>query len=150
MDNDHDRVVRYVAATRFPFPDQTDWPSDYVTITNTSEQKRGIATTCGVRYPDIVVVNGDGEICEIGEVETEVGAHLLAKWSLYSYACRRNSATGVGQFFVYVLAGMEGRTQQLLEENHISYAGVRNYVIDLDGRIRIIPIVTLGDPKDHR
>ena len=40
--------------------------------------------------------------------------------------------------------------RSLLEQHGISYAGVRTWDVDEEGRIRISPVVTTGDPKDHR
>lgn len=66
-----ERVIRIIAATRFPFVDQTDWPDDYVTITNETEKRQGIDSPEGVVYPSIVIVDGEDRIREVGEVETE-------------------------------------------------------------------------------
>jgi hypothetical protein len=45
------RVIRIIAATRFPFVDQTDWGEDYVTITNDSGRRvRGVSGPFG-DYP---------------------------------------------------------------------------------------------------
>ena len=38
----HDRVVRFIAKYRFPFPGQTDWPADNVTLTNETSRQHGI------------------------------------------------------------------------------------------------------------
>ncbi len=57
---DHDRAVRYIAASRFPFPAQLDWPPDYVTLTNQSARRRGVPGRGGTDYPDIVVIDGTG------------------------------------------------------------------------------------------
>jgi hypothetical protein len=35
------RVIRIIAATRFPFVDQKDWGPDYVTITNDDARGSG-------------------------------------------------------------------------------------------------------------
>jgi len=34
----HDRVVRFIAKHRFPFPGQTDWPADNLTLTATNQK----------------------------------------------------------------------------------------------------------------
>ena len=36
------RIIRIIAATRFPFVDQTDWGEGYVTIVNDEVKRRGI------------------------------------------------------------------------------------------------------------
>jgi hypothetical protein len=78
-----DRVIRIIAATRFPFVDQTDWGEDYVTITNEGGKKiRGISGPMGYVYPSIVITKGNTDIQEIGEVETEdtVTEVQVPKW----------------------------------------------------------------------
>ena len=145
---DHDRVVRFVAATRFPFPGQTDWPPDNVTLTNETERRRSISTPDGPHYPDIVVVSSAGEVREVAEVETAVGPEIARLWAQASAASDTRTKTGVRHFFVYVPAGLEADARRLLEEGGISYAGLRAYEVD-GPRIRIRPVVTLGDPKDH-
>ena len=146
---DHDRVVRFIAASRFPFPGQTDWPADNVTITNETERRRGVPTPGGVHYPDIVVTADDGAIREVAEVETDVTPAHARVWALGSAASDAMTRTGVRHFFVYVPAGREQEALALLDANRISYAGVRTWEVDADGRIRIVPVVTTGDPKDH-
>jgi hypothetical protein len=145
---DHDRVVRFVAATRFPFPGQTDWPPDNVTLTNETERRRAISTPAGPHYPDILVVSTAGEIREVAEVETGVGPEIARVWAWSSAASDTRTKTGVRHFFVYVPAGLEAEARRLLEEGRISYAGLRAYAVD-GPRIHIRPVVTLGDPKDH-
>jgi hypothetical protein len=43
----HDRVVRFIAKYRFPFPGQTDWPADNITLTNETTRQHGIVTPEG-------------------------------------------------------------------------------------------------------
>lgn len=147
---DHDRAVRFIAANRFPFPDQTDWPPDYVTITHESESRRGIPTQDGVHYPDIVIVDANDDIREVGEVETEVREDHVRHWRIGSEASDNKTSTGVKHFFVYVPAGQETRAEQLLREHGISFCGVRTWSIDDTGNVTIHPIVTEGEMKDHR
>lgn len=147
---DHDRAVRYIAANRFPFPDQTDWPDDYVTITNESEERRGIPTSNGTHYPDIIIVDGNDEIREVGEVETEVSADHVYHWRIGSEASDDKTTSGVRHFFVYVPPGEEKRAEQLLIDNDISYSGVRTWNVDAEGNVTIHPVSTRGDMKDHR
>ena len=148
--SDHDRTVRFIAASRFPFPGQTDWPPDNITLTNESERQRGIATPEGTHYPDIVIVSEAGALREIGEVETEVGEAQAKVWAWSSAASDNGTKTGVKHFFVYVPPGLEQRAVDLLNKHKISHAGVRTWSVDSDGRIHIKPIVTSGDPKDHQ
>jgi hypothetical protein len=149
VESAHDRVVRFVAARRFPFPGQTDWPADNVTLTNAGERRRGIATPAGTRYPDIVVVSTAGDVREVAEVETEVTPAVAEAWAWSSAAADTRTRTGVRHFFVYVPAGREAEARQLLESRGISYAGLRTWAVDAAGAIHIVPIVTPGDPKDH-
>jgi hypothetical protein len=151
-DDLHNRVVRHVAATRFPFPDQTDWPETFVTVTNESTRQRGIPSPGGTMvYPDIVIVDSTNESeSEIGEVEVEVNDDLVARWRLGAEASRVHPVSGARHFFVYVPAGQEERARDLLEHAGVPYGGVRAWVVADDGNIRIVPFVTPVDQKDHR
>jgi hypothetical protein len=145
----HDDVVRFVAAHRFPFPGQTDWPADNVTLTNAGERRRGIMTPAGMHYPDIVVVSAAGDVREVAEVETEVTPEAAEAWAWGSAASDTKTRSGVRHFFVYVPAGCEAEARRLLEARRISFAGLRTWAVDGTGAIRIVPILTPGDPKDH-
>jgi hypothetical protein len=148
---DHDRAVRFIAASRFPFPGQTDWPADNVTLTNETERKRGIETPSGTHFPDIVIVggNGAGAIREVAEVETTVGEAEARIWALSSAASDNKTKTGVKHFFVYVPPGLEQQALELLQQHAISHAGLRTWRVDAAGRVHVVPIVTTGDAKDH-
>jgi hypothetical protein len=146
---DHDRVVRFIAKSRFPFPGQTDWPADNVTLTNETTRQRGIPTPEGVHYPDIVVLSGTGDLREVAEVETDLGDATAKVWAWGSAASDTKTKTGVRHFFVYVPAGRGEEAQQLLERHRISFAGLRTWHIDAEGRIHVTPVLTPGDPKDH-
>jgi hypothetical protein len=148
--HDHDRAVRFIAASRFPFPGQTDWPLDNLTLTNETERKQGIAGPAGTHYPDIVIVSKAGQIREVAEIEIEVGPARARIWAASSAASDNGTKTGVKHFFVYVPPGEEQNAIALLDGNQISYAGVRTWSVDAAGRIRIVPVVTTGDPKDHQ
>jgi hypothetical protein len=149
-DDPHDAVVAHVARTRFPFPDQTKWPADYVTLTNVPEQRRGIPFGEGEHYPDIVIVDGRGHPREIGEVEMLVDAAAVARLRAGSEAADDHTPTGVRHFFLYVPNGLESAAQALLETNGISYAGVRGFSVGADGAITVTPFVTTGDAYDHQ
>ena len=145
-----DRVIRIIAATRFPFVDQTDWGEDYVTITNEGDKKiRGISGPMGYVYPSIVITKVNTDIQEIGEVETEdtVAEVQVPKWRLIS------EKTGMGRrvkkFFLYVPEGKEETALNLLEENGIEYDGLRTWAVK-DGSLVITPIKTHDTVKDHR
>lgn len=143
------RVIQIIAATRFPFVDQEDWPDDYVTITNESEKRWGIEAPWGTVYPSIVILDGEERIREVGEVETEdtVTQEQVPKWRLLS------ERTGMGRrtkkFFLYVPEGKEAKAERLLEENQIAYAGLRTWAIK-EGSLVVTPIKTPDEPKDHR
>ena len=147
---EHDLAVRSIAANRFPFPDQQDWPADYVTLTNQSVQRRGVPGPQGTEYPDIVVIDGRGEIREIGEIEVDVAEEYAGRWARASAACDHKTTSGVQHFFVYVPPGSEAEAMRLLDAHEISHAGVRTWALADDGTVIIDPIVTRGDPKDHR
>jgi len=145
----HDRVVRFVAKYRFPFPGQSDWPADNLTLTNETTPRRGIPTPEGIHYPDIVVVTGAGELREVAEVETELTEETARVWAWGSAAADTKTKSGVRHFFAYVPLGLGEEALQLLERHRISHAGLRTWHIDTDGRIHIVPVVTTGDAKDH-
>jgi hypothetical protein len=146
---DHDRVVRYVARKRFPFPGQSDWPADNVTLTNETTRQRGISTPEGTHYPDIVVIARGGALREVAEVETELTGDTAKVWGWGSAAADTKTKTGVRHFFVYVPHGLGGAAQELLERHRISHAGLRTWRIDPAGQIHIVPVITTGDAKDH-
>jgi hypothetical protein len=144
----HDQVVRFVAANRFPFPGQKNWPADSVTLTNETEKRKGFQTPSGFHYPDIIVVGQSGDIREVAEVEIEVGDHLGAKWAMSSAASNYRAKTGMKNFFVYVPQGQEAAARKLLGTKSISYSGLRAYTVDPASSIHIIPIIT-SDQKEH-
>ena len=150
QDSDHDLAVRMIAASRFPFPGQVDWPADYVTLTNQSVHRRGVAGPHGIEYPDIVVIDGKGDIREIGEIEVKIDESCVGRWSRASAACDNKTTSGVRHFFVYAPPGQESDALHLLEEHGISFAGVRTWAIAEDASLQLVPILTPGDPKDHR
>ena len=150
MASEHDRVAAHVAATRFPFPGQPDWPADYRTVVNVPEPRQVIPGPDGPLCPDIVVLDGTGRVREVGEVETEVDPARVERWRAGSLAADERTETGVRHFFVYVPAGLEAAARALLDGNGVSYAGLRAYRVEPDGGIAIVPVVTPGGPKDHR
>jgi len=144
------RVIRIIAATRFPFVDQTDWGDDYITITNDSGRRiRGVSGPSGYVYPSIVITRANTDIQEIGEVEGEdtVTEAQVEKWRLLS----DSAAVGrrVKKFFLYVPEGKEEDALRLLEDNGIEYDGLRTWAVR-DGRLVITPIKTHDTPEDHR
>jgi len=145
-----DRVIRIIAATRFPFVDQTTWGEDYVTITNEGGKKNwGIMSPEGPVYPSIVITKANTYIQELGEVETEdtVTEFQVPKWRLLS----ESAAIGrkVRKFFLYVPEGKEDIALSLLEGNKIEYDGLRTWAVK-DGELVITPIKTHDSPSDHR
>lgn len=144
-----ERVIRIIAASRFPFVDQKDWPDDYVTITNERTKRRSIDSPTGKVYPSIVIVDGEDRVRELGEVEDEdtVTEDRVLRWKLLS------EKTGMGRrtkkFFLYVPEGKEKEAERLLETNQISYAGLRTWAVK-GGNLVITPVKTPDEPKDHR
>jgi hypothetical protein len=149
MTDMHDRVVEHIAATRFPFPDQTDWPADYQTLTNAGGHNCPVVADGVTYYPDIVILDGANQVAELGDVEIDLRPERATRWSALSQLCKRSS-TGARSFFVYVPAGLDARARELLETHGVSYTGVRSYAFDADGHVSVTPIVTPGDAKDHR
>ncbi|WP_119269696.1 hypothetical protein [Taklimakanibacter deserti] len=146
----HDSVVLHIARTRFPFHDQKDWPADYVTLTNVERPTRSIPFEGAEHFPDIVIVNTKGEVREIGEIEEALDEAKVAIWRTCSLAADNLTETGNRHFFLYVPQGLEDKAVALLDRHAISFAGVRGYVRDPSGAVRITPHVTRGDSKDHR
>jgi hypothetical protein len=146
----HDAVVLHIARTRFPFPDQKDWPADYVTLTNVERRTRSIPFEATEHFPDIVIVNSKGEVREIGEVVEMLDEAKAAIWKACSSAADNLTETGNRHFFLYVPEGREDEAVALLDRHAISFAGVRGYARDSSGAVRITPHVTRGDSKDHR
>ena len=145
-----DRVIRIIAATRFPFVDQMDWGEDYVTITNDGGRRlRGIMGPDGPVYPGIVITRANTDIQEVGEVETEdtVNEARVPEWRLMSETVGAGRRTR--KFFLYVPEGLEGEAERLLEENGVEYAGLRTWAVR-DGGLVVTPVKTPNDPKDHR
>lgn len=146
----HDLVVNYIAKYRFPFPGQTTWPEGYVTTTNVPEAQAAIPTPAGDHYPDIVITDRTGRVRELGEVEMNIGPQALPYLKAGSELTDNDTPTHVKHFFVYVPAGQEEVAQKLLEDNAISYAGVRGFTVNADGTVKVVPSVTKGDPYDHQ
>jgi hypothetical protein len=149
MQDTHDRVVAEIAATRYPFPDQTDWPAEYQTLTNAPERRHAVQAAGVVYFPDIVILDGHDNVAELGEVEVDLDPSHATRWSALAQLCKPSS-TGARSFFVYVPVGLEARARELLEADGVSFAGVRSYALGADGSITITPVVTPGDSKDHR
>lgn len=149
-ENVHDAVVNYIARTRFPFPGQKTWASDYRTLTNAPARKHGIQTPTGELFPDIVILDGTGRVRELGEVEMNVSDVSAATLKAASEIADTDTPTKVRHFFLYVPVGQEAAAQTLLETNGVSYAGLRGFQANGDGQIRIIPFVTPGNSYDHQ
>lgn len=101
--DEEQRVIEFVAANRFPFPGQTDWPEGYRTVSNGNARNAAIDTPDGGRHwPDIVILDADGVPCRLGEVDAAVDAAAIARWQLCSQASDTINETGVRNLFVYV------------------------------------------------
>jgi hypothetical protein len=143
------RIIRIIAATRFPFVDQEDWGEGYITIVNDEIKRKGIETGTEIVYPSIVITLADGRIQEIGEVEFEDGISVanVPRWRLFS------ESAGKGRFvkklFLYVPEGVEEKAVKLLENNNIEFSGVRTYAVK-NGTLVITPIKSNDGPHDHR
>ncbi len=142
------RVIRIIAATRFPFVDQEDWGEGYVTIVNDEVKRRGIDTEEAPVYPSIVICRPDGRIQELADVALakEVKPASVKRWRILSDAAHIGEKEK--KFFLYVPPGSEEKAIKLLEDNKISYAGVRVYSIK-DRILSVIPIKTPDQEYDH-
>jgi hypothetical protein len=143
------RIVRIIAATRFPFVDQEDWGEGYVTVVNDEVKRRGIETGTEIVYPSIVILRADGGIQEIGEVEFDEGVTVanVPKWRLFSDTASKGRF--VKKFFLYVPEGSEEKAVKLLENNNIEFSGVRTFAVK-NGNLVITPIKSNDGPHDHR
>lgn len=147
----HDDVVRAIAVLRFPFPDQTDWPNSYRTLTNVDGQQRGVSANGNVMYPDIVIVDARTDaVVEIGEVEVEIDETMVVKWRLYASNTKVHSESGAPHFFIYVPEGLENSALDALMRYAVPYGGLRTFAFDDVGQLRVTPVTTTVDPKDHR
>jgi hypothetical protein len=143
-----DRIARIISATRFPFVDQITWDEERKTLVNTRKEKPfPINGSKGEVYPSVVVLNPDGSVREIGEVEMEVKPDLIEKWKLLS------EKTSMGErfkkLFIYVPVGEGEKARKLLEDNKIEFAGLREWIIE-DGSLTTRPVVTPDMEYDHR
>ena len=143
-----DRIARIISATRFPFIDQITWDEERKTLVNTRKEKPfPINGPKGEVYPSVIVLNPDGSVREIGEVEMEVKPDLIEKWKLLS------EKTSMGErfkkLFIYVPIGEGEKARKLLEDNKIEYAGLREWIIE-DGSLTTRPVVTPDMEYDHR
>jgi hypothetical protein len=147
-DTQRNRVVRIIAATRFPFVDQEDWGEGYVTLVNDEVKRRGLDTEESVVYPSIVITRSDGRVQEIADVALvdEVNQSSVKRWKLLSE--RAGKGEREKKFFLYVPHGSEEKALKLLEGNHISYAGLRVYQIK-DRILSVTPIKTPDSDYDH-
>lgn len=146
----HDRVVQFIAKTRFPFPDQQDWPADYRTTTNVPTVTTPVKYSDSVTLtPDIVIVDGAGRVREIGEVELDLKPATLPRLVMASLSAPEVPGRGVRHFFVYVPDEIAADAARILRDNQVSYAGLRSFAVEGDD-IRIVPIETPGHAKDHR
>jgi hypothetical protein len=143
------RIIRVIAATRFPFVDQEDWGEGYVTIVNDEFKRKGIETETDIIYPSIVITLADGRVQEIGEVEFEEGVNVsnVPKWRLLSDSAGKGRF--VKKFFLYIPEGVEEKAVKLLENNNIEFSGVRTFAVK-NGNLVITPIKSNDGPHDHR
>ena len=146
---DHDRIVRFIAANRFPFPGQTDWPMGYRTLTNGNNRSHSISGPDGPHWPDIVILNERGEASRLGEVDDTIDEAAIARWTLSSATADTMNETGVKNLFVYVRKGLAEEALAALDRHAISFAGLREYEIAGE-TVKVTPFLTRGDRYDHQ
>jgi len=153
----HDALARYLALTRFPFPDQNTnpkvwgetgrWPDDYVTTVNADRKQRAIQFGGKDWYPDIVIVNGNNEVMELCEVEMEedIGPGTLEKWRGYA-AAATTGPRGYPKLFLYVPAAKLAEAKKVLDEGKVRFAGLRTFEISDDLYMVKMNVVVTYDP----
>jgi hypothetical protein len=143
------RISRIIAATRFPFVDQENWPDGRITIVNDETKKFGIKWEKGILYPNIVVLDCDGSVREFGLVEPkeEINEESIPKWRTMSEVAPFGRK--FKKLFFYVPKGYEDALIHLLDENKIEFDGIRGYKIE-SGSLKIIPFITKNDEYDHQ
>ena len=146
----HDRVAHHIAATRFPFPDQTDWPEGYQTIVNAGNPQAAVQYRGHQHGPDIVVIDERQIPREIGEVEMDIRPEIVPRLTVSSMAAPMIQESGVRHFFLYVPHELEEKAREFVANYRISLAGLRTFEIDDDDVIHIRPVETQGHAKDHR
>ena len=142
----HDRAVRFIAANRYPFPDQPhpSWPLHYRTWVNTATHpRRSIETPDGPHFPDIMIVDGENATREIGEVEMDFGPEIATRWKAASEAADDTTETGARHLLVYVPEGREDEALAILEGNDISFHALRGVRVDDDGSVHVLPHRTI-------
>jgi hypothetical protein len=152
-EDEHELAVRYIAANRFPFPDQPhpSWPLHYKTTINTRTHRRNALDVGGTaHYPDIMIYDGMGNLREIAEIETHVSPDFLPRWRVASLAADDATPNKARHLLIYVPLGLEPEAERLLEENGISYHALRGIQVMSDGVVRILPYKTVGNMTDHR
>jgi hypothetical protein len=90
------RIARIIAATRYPFVDQTDWIETNAVIANVGRDKTwSFSTPQGDVFPSVVVLHDDGSVREFGQVEMEgdVTESRVDLWRLLS----ERTGMGVGE-----------------------------------------------------
>jgi hypothetical protein len=142
------RISRIIAVTRFPFVDQENWPKDSQTLVNDETRRYAINTSIGVLYPNIVIINPDGSMRELGTVESieDISEKNVPRWRALSDVVPYGRE--YKKFFFYVPEGTEEKTKKLLEGNKIDYDGIRYYKV-VKQSLQIIPYVTRNDEYDH-
>ncbi len=115
----HDKTVGLVAKKRFPFPN--DEHPNWRTYTNHPVPAMGIKVGTQFVHPDIVVVDAEGKIVMLAEVETDstVNPASSSKWKDDSSIC--------SVFFLYVPEEFVDEAGKLLTENGIPFKGLRAY-----------------------
>lgn len=147
--DDEQRVIEFIAANRFPFPGQTDWPTGYRTIANGQRRAMAVPIPGGEVWPDIVILDAQGKACRLGEVDAVIDEAAVARWRIASEIADTMNETGVRNLFVYVPEGLAEEALAALDAEAISFAGLREFSVD-EQSVRVTPYLTRGDRYDHQ
>lgn len=125
----HDRTVAQVARQRFPYPSSRH--PTWKTFLNEPEHTKGVNAQPDAVYPDIVVVDEQNAVMQLGEVETEMTMNEAEteQWKKYYSVC--------SSFYLYVPANLREAAVQLIALRRVQLGSLRLYSYDAQGSLLI-------------
>jgi len=137
------RIIRGIANTRFPLIDQQNWPADYLTITNDKGKIKAVNGPDGRMFPSIVVVDGKGDVKEIGQVETADSYSLddVTRWMFLSE--KVDDGLDSSKFYLFIPKGKGRSVVSLLENTSVKYSEICTW--EVKGGQLIVKPFKIGD-----